>query len=578
MDSRTAAHVLEQIAAYLELKGENSFKCRAYAGAAKGLRALGVDDLSESYHSGELGKVRGLGPATLAVVRDLIDTGESRLLEQLREGSPEGLLEMLDIPGMTPARIHQIHEELSIASVEELEAAAQDGRLAKLPMLGPKTAAKILKGIATAREYGLLRLYHHAIIEAQPILAAVRSHPDVERAELAGALRRHLEVVGTIDIVAACTSDPVAVARSFTRVSSVRSSAVTGAVASIHYVDGAHLELRCVEPEQFGVALWQATGVESHVADVSMQLNLQGIVVANGALRDRRNHVCITRDEGDVYSAAKLPMIEPELREGVGEVDAAARGALPTLLAARDICGALHCHSRYSDGKASIAEMAEAAQHHGWSYIGITDHSQAAFYAGGLTPDQVVAQHDEIDALNSDAKNFRILKGIEADILADGQLDYSDELLDRFDYVIGSIHSRFTMDRVTMTERVLRALDDPRLTILAHPTGRLLLSRDPYAIDLDAVLEKAAEVRAAVELNADPHRLDLDWRHLRKAKQLGVQIEIGPDAHSTSGLDYLEIGVGMARKGWLERHDVLNARSASEVIAFARARRTNRAE
>ena len=578
MDSRTAAHVLEQIAAHLELKGENSFKCRAYAGAAKGLRALSVDDLSESYHSGELGKVRGLGPATLAVVRDLVETGESRLLEQLREGAPEGLLEMLDIPGMTPARIHHIHEELSIASIEELEAAAQDGRLANLPKLGPKTAAKILKGIAAAREYGSLRLYHHAIIEAQPILAAVRGHPDVERAELAGALRRHLEVVGTIDIVAACTSDPVAVAQSFTHASSVRSSAVTGAFASIHYVDGAHLELRCVEPDQFGVALWQATGAESHVADVSRQLTLQGIVVANGALRDRRNHVRITRDEGDVYSAAHLPVIEPELREGLGEVDAAARRALPTLLTARDICGALHCHSRYSDGKASIAEMAEAAQHRGWSYIGITDHSQAAFYAGGLTPDQVLAQHDEIDALNSDAKNFRILKGIEADILADGQLDYSDELLDRFDYVIGSIHSRFTMDRITMTERVLRALDDPRLTILAHPTGRLLLSRDAYAIDLDAVIEKAAEVRAAVELNADPHRLDLDWRHLRKAKQLRVQIEIGPDAHSTSGLDYLEIGVGMARKGWLERHDVLNARSASEVIAFARARRMDRTE
>jgi DNA polymerase (family X) len=227
----------------------------------------------------------------------------------------------------------------------------------------------------------------------------------------------------------------------------------------------------------------------------------------------------------------------------------------------------------YSDGKASIAEMAHAAQARGWRYLGITDHSQAAFYAGGLSRDQVRQQHGEIDELNSRLGDFRVLKGIEADILADGQLDYCDDLLDAFDFVIGSIHSRFGMPGPEMTERVLRALDDPRLTILAHPTGRLLLSRDPYALDVDAVLEKAAENHVAVELNADPHRLDLDWRYLQRARELGVTVEIGPDAHSAAGLDNMEIGVGVARKGWLERGDVLNARSADDVLAFARARR-----
>ena len=286
MDSRTAAHVLEQIASYLELKGESTFKCRAYAGAAKAVLALGADDLAASYRSGELAKVRGLGPATLAVVRDLIETGESRYLEQLRASAPEGLLEMLDIPGMTPARIHQVHEALSIDTVEQLEAAARDGRLAKLPKLGPKTASKILKGIATAREFGSLRLYHHAVVEAQPLLAAVRSHPDVERAELAGALRRRLEVAGTIVVVAACSSDPAGIAASFTRVAGVRRATVNGSVASVHFVDGAHMELHCVTPEQFGVALWRATGSDSHVAAVGTRLEARGIIVVDGGLRD----------------------------------------------------------------------------------------------------------------------------------------------------------------------------------------------------------------------------------------------------------------------------------------------------
>jgi DNA polymerase (family 10) len=559
MDSRTAAHALSQIAAYLELNGESSFKWRAYLGAAKGLLALGADDLAPLLRSGELAKVRGLGPATLNVVRDLVESGESRYLEQLRQATPEGLLAMLDVPGLTPARIHQIHETLNISTVEELETAAQDGRLATLPKLGAKTAQKILKGIAAARERATLRRYPQALADAQGLLASVRSHPGVERAEIAGELRRHLEVVGSIDIVAASSTDPVAVAQSFTRLSGVRATEGHANRVSVQFVDGTRMRLWCVQLDEFGVALWQMTGSDGHVAAV--QSRLAGKSVPAGA------------DESAVYATARLPVIPPELREGTSEVDAAARGELPTLVASSDIRGVLHCHSTYSDGKATIAEMAQAARDRGWEYIGITDHSQAAFYAGGLKRDAVLAQHDEIDALNATFTNFRILKGIEADILADGAIDYDDDLLDRFDFVVGSIHSRFSMARDVMTARVLSALDDPRLTILAHPTGRLLLSRDPYAIDIDAVLEKAAALHVAVELNADPHRLDLDWRHLHKAKSLGVTIEIGPDAHSTKGLDNMDIGVGMARKGWLERGDVLNARRADGVLAFAAARR-----
>lgn len=574
MDSRTAAHVLRRIAAYLELNGENRFKTRAYLGAAKGLLGVGADDLKPLYESGELASVRGLGPATLAVVRDLIETGESRYLEQLRESMPEGLLEMLDLPALSPAKIRLIHQELGIETVEELEAAARDGRLAKLPKFGPKTAEKILRGIATARDRGSMRLYHHVVVEARQLLVAVRGHPRVIRAEIAGDIRRRLETAAEIEIVAACDGDPVEVAQSWTRVPGVRHAEGTGASVSIAFADGAHLRLHCVRAAQFGAAWWLATGNTDHVRGVVERLTLRGVTAAGEGFTAANGTALSLTDEAAVYEAAGLPFIEPELREGLGEVDAASRGELPSLIDLRDIRGALHCHSIYSDGKASIADMARAAQDRGWSYIGITDHSQSAFYAGGLSRERVLAQLGEIDELNEAMNGFRILKGIESDILADGRLDYPDEILDRFDFVVASIHSRLSMDRVAMTERLLSALDDPHLTILGHPTGRLLLSRPPYDVDLDAIFEKALEVGAAIELNADPHRLDLDWRYLRRARSMGIAAAIGPDAHSTSNLDYMDFGIGIARKAWLEPADVLNTWSVEDVQAFARARRS----
>jgi len=575
MDSRTAAHALQQIAAYLELKGESSFKVRAYAGAAQAIMTVGADDLAPKLKSGELAGVRGLGPATLAVVADLVATGESRYLEQLRQETPEGLVEMLDIPGLSPGRIHQIHEALGISTVEELEAAATDGRLAKIPKIGPKTSAKILKGIADARERGSLRLYHHAIVEARLLVDSVASHPDVERAQIAGDLRRHAEVAGKIDIVAACKTDPVAVAQSFTRIPGVERSEGGGASVAIHFVDGAHLQLHCVRPEQFGLALWWATGSDAHVAEVVQGLSKHGVALAGSGLADGKGNAIPTADERAIYASAGLTFIEPELREGLGEVAAAEHDALPEPLTTKAIRGVLHCHTLYSDGKATIADMAAAARERGYSYIGITDHSQSAFYANGMPRDRILAQMEEIDEINATLTDFRVLKGVEADILADGRIDYDDDVLDRLDFVVASIHSRFAMDRDGMTARILRALDDPRVTILGHPTGRLLLSRQPYPMDLEAVLEKAVALGVAVELNADPKRLDLDWRHLKRAKQLGATVAIGPDAHSPKGLDVMEVGIGIARKGWLEAADILNAGTADDVLAFARARRSS---
>jgi DNA polymerase (family 10) len=578
MDSRTVAHTLSRIAAFLELNGESRFRIRAYESAARAIRSLGAADLGDMLRSGELAKVPGVGPATVAVVRDLVETGESSMLERLRESTPEGLLELLRVPGLGLSRLRTIHEALGIESLQELAAAAQDGRLASLPRFGPRTAEKILKGIEFLRDSHGLMLYPHARAEAELLVRAVREHPDVIVAEVAGAVRRCAEVVGSIAVVAGCRGPGEAVAAAFSQGPGVSSVDGIG-VASVRitYVDGTILELHCAAEHEFGVALWKATGSVEHVAQVERQLSREGLQVVGHRLRDATGAEVPVPHETDVYRCAGLPFVEPELREGMGEVEAGLSGSPPRLIRYEEIRGNLHSHSRYSDGAASIEEMVEAARARGWSYLGITDHSQAAFYAQGMKPDLVVRQHEEIDELNARLDGeFVVLKGIEADILADGRVDYDSAILDSFDFVIASVHSRFSMGEAQMTERVLRALDDPHVTILAHPTGRLLLNREPYAINLAAVIEKAAEVGVALELNADPHRLDLSWKHCREAREQGAIMAIGTDAHSTRGLDHMRTGVRMARKAWLETSDVLNARTAQEVLEFARRRRAGR--
>jgi DNA polymerase (family 10) len=481
---------------------------------------------------------------------------------------------MLRVPGLGTAKIQKIHEGLGVSSLVELEAAATDGRLAKLPRFGVGTAAKILKGIAYLRENSAYMLYPRALAESAHMLAAVLAHPGVEIAMLAGSLRRRNEIVRDIDVVAACSEEPERVAADFAGAPGVREAVHRGEGAvMIRFVDGTVLDLHCVTPDRFAVALWRATGNVLHENQVTEFANERGLTIENDELHDADDARIAVLDERALYGALGLDYVEPELREGRGEVEAAATHALPMLIESSDIRGVLHCHSDYSDGKATIAEMAAAAKALGWAYIGITDHSQSAFYAGGLKPEAVLAQHAEIDRLNSSDLGVRILKGVEADILADGQIDYDPELLDRFDYVIASVHSRFSMDRATMTARVLRALDDPHVTILGHPTGRLLLSREPYAIDMEAVIAKAATNGVALEINADPHRLDLDWRHCQQAKALGCSFEIGPDAHSTRGLANMEFGVGIARKGWLEAGDVINTLSVEQIMEHLRRRR-----
>ncbi|MGH7584635.1 MAG: DNA polymerase/3'-5' exonuclease PolX [Gemmatimonadales bacterium] len=568
-DGRAAAQVLEQIAAFLELQGENPFRIRAFRTAAKAVNAL-PGPLAEAIAGGALASVKGVGPGTMQILREIADTGRSTMLEELRERVPAGLVEMLSISGLGVTKIRQLHETLGIDSIPELEAAAQDGRLARLPRFGQKTAENILKGIEFLRRASAFRLFHHAEEEAEGLRAALARLPGVREAAVAGEVRRRLEVVRELVVVLVADASPEEI---FSRLGSLPGvqefSGRDERQATLRFAGGSTSQVIVTRPVNAGAVLVQATGSPAHVEALAAYAASRGHSLHAAALW-RGSEFVPTPDEAAVYRALGLATIPPELREGQGEVEASAAGTLPALLEGTDLRGFLHCHTTYSDGTVPLTEMARAAREAGYAWMGVTDHSKSAAYAGGLSSDDLRRQADEIDALNQGTKGFRVLKGVEADILLDGALDYDDATLARLDFVIGSVHSRFGLGEREMTARILRALEHPALTILGHPTGRLLLSRDPYGLDLDAVFARAAETGVALEINADPHRLDLDWRVVRRARAAGAMISIGADAHSAGGIGNVRFGVGVARKGWLGRDDLLNTRDVDGFLAYAR--------
>jgi DNA polymerase (family 10) len=553
MDKHAVAHVLEQIAAFLELKGDSPFRTRAYLQAAGALRGV-QGDLSEALTSGVLAETRGVGPATLEIAKELLGTGRCSLLEELKEQVPPDLVEMLRISGLGVGRVRLIHQRLGIETLEELEAAAMDGRLARLPRFGQRTAENILKGIAFLRRSNEYRLYHHAHAEAESLREALLRMGGVRRAEIAGSIRRRREVIRDLDLVLECIASRHELVKRLAGVAGVSEFATRDeSEVTIRFAGGTVADVYLATPDDFGTVLLRATGSAAHLVEL-------------GPLPTASN-------EDDVYRALGVPPIPPELREGMGEVQTARKDALPRLVTRDDLQGFLHCHSNYSDGTTTIEEWALACAADGYRWLGLTDHSQAAAYAGGITPADIQRQHAEIDAVNASGVECTVLKGIEADILPDGRLDFEPDVLAQFDFVIGSVHSRFAMNREVMTERILSAMDDPHMTILGHPTGRLLLSRDPYPLDLDAVLEKAAVNGVAIEVNADPHRLDLDWRMVRRAIDLGVTLSIGADAHSTSGIGNMEFGLGVARKGWATSNRILNTLGVDVFGQYATRRR-----
>src|SRR3954468_19339957 len=572
MDKKAVAQVLEQIAAFLELKSENPFRIRAFRTAARAVSGF-PGDLREGLEDGSLASTKGIGPATLQIVSEIVTTGRASLLEELREQIPPGLVEMLAIQGLGVAKIRQIHEVLDIDSLPELEAAALDGRLARLPRFGPKTSENILKGIAYLRQASAFRLLHHAADEAEGLRAALERMPGVLQVVTAGDVRRRGEVVRDVVLVIVADVPPGELFKRLSQLPGVHEFAgQDDRRMTLRFAGGASAQIVVTTPVNTGAVLAQATGSEAHLRDLAELAISQGLSVTGAALW-RGSEFVATPDEEVFYRALGLPWIPPELREGLGEVATAGRGELPTLVQREDLRGFLHCHTTCSDGSTTVEELALACRAAGYRYLGVTDHSQAAAYAGGLTPDDLTRQSEEIDAVNDRLTDFRVLKGIEADILQDGRVDYDERVLERLDFVIASIHGRFNMGEKEMTARMLEAMDNPYLTIIGHPTGRLLLSRDPYGVDLDAIIEKAAATGVALEINADPHRLDLDWRVLRRVRAAGAMVSIGADAHNIAGIGYVDYGIGMARKGWLMAGDILNAKPVEEFVAFARRRR-----
>ena len=572
MDKKAVAQVLEQIASFLELKNENAFRVRAFRTAARAVSGF-PGDLREGLESGALAATKGVGPATLQIVSEIMTTGRASVLEDLREQIPPGLVEMLSISGLGVAKIRQIHEALDIESLPDLETAAMDGRLARLPRFGQKTAENILKGIAFLRQASGFRLSHHAADEAEGLRAALERLPGVTSAVVAGEVRRRSELVRDLVLVLVADTSPAEVFRRLSQLPGVHEFAGQDERrVTLRFAGGSSAQIVVAAAVNAGAVLVQATGSEAHLRQLAEHAAAAGFAF-NGAALWRGSEFVPTPDEQAFYGRLGLSPIPPEIREGDGEIDAASRNALPRLLERGDMRGFLHCHTTYSDGSNSVMELAEACRAEGYEYVGITDHSQAAAYAGGLKPDDLARQADEIDEANGRLKGIRVLKGVEADILQDGRIDFDEAVLARLDFVIASIHSRFNMGPKEMTARMLAAMDSPHLTIVGHPTGRLLLSRDPYGLDLDAVIEKAAATGVALEVNADPHRLDLDWRVLRRARDRGVAISIGADAHSVAGISNVDFGVGIARKGWLGPDHVVNAQPLDRFLARVARRR-----
>jgi DNA polymerase (family 10) len=568
MDRKAVGAAIERIASYLELKGENPFRVRAFRGAAKTVEGF-PGELAAAIADGSLAEAKGIGPAILEVVTELVESGRSTLMEELRADVPPGLVEMLAISGLGVAKIRQIHETLGVDSLPELEAAAKDGRLADLPRFGARTAENVLKGIQFLRQSSQWQLAHHARDEARAIADAFATVPHVLAVHPAGAVRRRSEVVREQVLVVVADVPPAEVFTAIGAIPGVSEFAGDDERrATLRFPAGSPVQVVVTPPHNLGAVLVQATGSEAHLRRLTELAAARGFTLAGTALWEGSRFVP-TPDEETLYRALGLDWIPPELRESGDEVGA----PVPRLLESADLRGLLHCHTTYSDGTNSVAQLAEACRAAGYAYLGITDHSRTAAYAGGLTPDDLRRQWDEIDAVNASDPGIRVLKGIESDILPDGTLDYADEVLAGFDFVIASVHSRFGLSEAEMTARFVRAIESPYLAILGHPTGRLLLSREAYPLDLDAVFEAAGGAGVAIEINADPHRLDLDWRVLRRARAAGVMISIGADAHTVAGLDNITFGVGIARKGGLGPDEILNTRNADDFLAFCRARR-----
>jgi len=575
MDKKDISEVLDRIGTMLEIKGENPFKIRAYFSGARTLQTM-EEDLGEVIESGKLGEVPGIGKALTEKIETLFTTGELAFYDKLVASVPAGLMDLLDIPGLGGKKIKVLHDKLAIDSIDSLRLACEAGKVAELKGFGKKTEEKILSGIENREAYAARHLWWDARSVVEKILPGLEALPEVERVEAAGSFRRGMETVGDLDFLVA-SSNPAPIMDWFTSMDSIAEVTAHGDTkSSVRLEGGMQADLRVVPTAQFYFALHHFTGSKDHNVRMRQKALSMGLSLSEWGLRpeeqkdsSRKAGPVEAHSEADIFEALGLQYVPPSLREGMGEVEAADRNELPELLEFADLKGCFHNHTTASDGRNTLEEMAEEADRRGWEYLGISDHSKASFQANGLDEERLSKQVQAINNIN-ESGNFRVhlFSGSEVDILSGGKLDFEDSVLDALDYVVASVHNGLTQDEETMTARIIKAIEHPKVTMIGHVSGRLLLRREASKINFTKILDAAISNGKILELNANPMRLDMDWRHWRRAAEKGLLCCINPDAHALHHFDFQHAGVLAARKGWLTAKDVFNTRTLREVQEY----------
>ncbi len=571
MNNFEVAKIFQEIGTFLELKDENPFKVRAYINAARVIENL-QEDVSSLIEKETLTQVKGIGTALAEKITEMMATGKLKYYDDLKISIPPGLLEMLSISGLGPKRVNIIFRKLKISTVGELEYACNENRLIYFEGFGKKSQENILRGIKNLKKYQTLHLYSSALLEAQELLESLKKNKNTLSIGIAGSLRRKKEVVKDIDLVAG-PKQPDVLMKTFVTNKLVESVVSHGKTkSSVILKSGINADLRVVTDEEFPFALHHFTGSKEHNTEMRNRAKRNNLKMNEyGLFKQGKSVSC--NDETEIFEKLGLQYIPPELREGLGELEAAEKSRIPHLIEEKDIQGIFHVHTNYSDGNMTIREIVKVCKKMGYQYVGISDHSKAAAYANGLKEKDIINQRKEIKKINKSLNGFNVFHGIEADILPNGEMDYDPKILSGFDFVIASVHSNFTMGEKEMTARLIKAIENPYVTMLGHPTGRLLLAREPYAVNLKKVIDAAASNNVIIELNANPHRLDLDWRWCRYAKEKKVKISINPDAHRLEGLNHTVYGVEIARKGWLTSKDCFNTLAINEIKASLKFKR-----
>jgi DNA polymerase (family 10) len=583
MTKEEIAGVLEQIATLLELKAENPFKIRAYTNAARAIETFGAN-VSNFQDEEAVAKIPGIGKSIALKIKELAETGSLKYFRELSAEFPPGILELFSLPGLGAKKIKALHDKLGISSIAQLQKACEDGRVAELAGFGETTQQKICDAIDRRASHAGSFQFGQIAAEAEALRSDLAAHEGASQVEIAGSYRRRKEIVHDLDLLVA-TKEPEAITKFFISNPLVESVIAQGPTkSSVRLRSGMQCDLRVVTTAEYPFALAYFTGNKEHNIEMRSRALKRGwtlneyrlaVVPVDPKSKKKKspNKIPRVRDETDLYRGVDLDFIPPELRENCGEFEAAEQHSLPKLIEKENLRGTFHCHTVASDGHNTLEEMAEAARELGLEYLGIADHSRSSVQGHGISAEKLLAQVGAIRELNKTFNGFRLFAGVECDILRDGSLDFPDEVLSQLDYVVASVHSVFNLSESEMTQRVIRALENPFVTILAHPTGRLLLKRDPYQIDIPAVLDAAARTSTWVELNAAPKRLDLDWRWWPLAKQKGVKCVIDPDAHRIARLQDLWFGIGIARKGWLTKKDVVNCLPLAKIEVALRAKR-----